>query len=52
MTATITRDRIRLSNKEKMLRRNRECVINLPSVELVDEVIAIGNCSGDEVDKF
>jgi flavin reductase (DIM6/NTAB) family NADH-FMN oxidoreductase RutF len=27
-------------------------VINVPSVELVDEVVGIGNCSGDKVDKF
>ena len=24
----------------------------MPSVELVNEVVGIGNCSGDEVDKF
>jgi flavin reductase (DIM6/NTAB) family NADH-FMN oxidoreductase RutF len=36
----------------EMIRRSRECVINVPSLELVDEVVGIGNCSGDEVDKF
>jgi flavin reductase (DIM6/NTAB) family NADH-FMN oxidoreductase RutF len=36
----------------EMIRKSRECVINVPSVELVDEVVGIGNCSGDEVDKF
>ena len=36
----------------KMLRHSRECVINVPTTDLVDEVIGIGNCSGAEVDKF
>jgi flavin reductase (DIM6/NTAB) family NADH-FMN oxidoreductase RutF len=35
-----------------MIRRSRECVINLPTTDLVNEVIGIGNCSGAEVDKF
>jgi flavin reductase (DIM6/NTAB) family NADH-FMN oxidoreductase RutF len=36
----------------EMLRQSRECVINVPTTDLVDEVIGIGNCSGAEVDKF
>lgn len=36
----------------EMIRRSRECVINLPTTALTDEVIGIGNCSGAEVDKF
>jgi flavin reductase (DIM6/NTAB) family NADH-FMN oxidoreductase RutF len=36
----------------EMLRKSRECVINIPTVELVDQVVGIGNCSGDKVDKF
>ena len=36
----------------EMIRKSRQCVINVPSVELVDEVVGIGNCSGDEIDKF
>lgn len=36
----------------ELIRKSRECVINVPSVELVDEVVGIGNCSGDKVDKF
>ena len=35
-----------------MICRSRECVINLPTTDLVNEVIGIGNCSGAEVDKF
>ena len=35
-----------------MLRASRECVINVPTTELTDVVVGIGNCSGAEVDKF
>jgi flavin reductase (DIM6/NTAB) family NADH-FMN oxidoreductase RutF len=36
----------------EMIRKSRECVINVPTADLVDQVVGIGNCSGDEVDKF
>jgi flavin reductase (DIM6/NTAB) family NADH-FMN oxidoreductase RutF len=29
-----------------------ECVINIPTADLLDEVIGIGNSSGKEIDKF
>jgi flavin reductase (DIM6/NTAB) family NADH-FMN oxidoreductase RutF len=35
-----------------MIKRSRECVINVPTAELAKEVVGIGNCSGSEVDKF
>jgi flavin reductase (DIM6/NTAB) family NADH-FMN oxidoreductase RutF len=35
-----------------LIRRSRECVINVPTVELAATVVDIGNCSGAEVDKF
>jgi flavin reductase (DIM6/NTAB) family NADH-FMN oxidoreductase RutF len=35
-----------------MIRKSRQCVVNLPTTDLIDEVIGIGNCSGTEVDKF
>ncbi|MBX6426319.1 MAG: flavin reductase family protein [Variibacter sp.] len=35
-----------------LVRRSRECVINVPTVDLVDAVVGIGNCSGRDVDKF
>jgi flavin reductase (DIM6/NTAB) family NADH-FMN oxidoreductase RutF len=35
-----------------MIRRSRQCVINLPTVDLASIVVGIGNCSGREVDKF
>ena len=34
------------------LRETKECVIAIPPVELAAKVVAIGNCSGREVDKF
>jgi flavin reductase (DIM6/NTAB) family NADH-FMN oxidoreductase RutF len=36
----------------EMVRRSRECVINLPTAALIDEVVGIGTCSGADVDKF
>jgi flavin reductase (DIM6/NTAB) family NADH-FMN oxidoreductase RutF len=35
-----------------MIRRSKACVINIPTVELVEEVIGVGNSSGQDVDKF
>jgi flavin reductase (DIM6/NTAB) family NADH-FMN oxidoreductase RutF len=35
-----------------MVRRSRECVINLPTTALTDQVVGIGNTSGAEIDKF
>jgi flavin reductase (DIM6/NTAB) family NADH-FMN oxidoreductase RutF len=34
------------------LRKTKECVIAIPSVEIADLVVKIGNCSGRSVDKF
>lgn len=36
----------------EMLRPSKECVINLPTINLVIEVVGIGNCTGDKIDKF
>ena len=35
-----------------MIKRSRECVINVPTYDLAAEVVGIGNCSGTKVDKF
>ena len=35
-----------------LIRQSKECVINVPTVELAKTVAGIGNCSGAEVDKF
>lgn len=34
------------------LRATKECVINIPTLELAKQVVGIGNCSGARVDKF
>jgi flavin reductase (DIM6/NTAB) family NADH-FMN oxidoreductase RutF len=36
----------------QMIRNSRECVINIPTIELVDEVVGIGNSTGSKLDKF
>lgn len=36
----------------EMIRKSKECVINIPTDDLIDTIIGIGNCSGAEVDKF
>ncbi len=35
-----------------LIRKTRECVINIPTIDLAAEVVKIGNCSGRDVDKF
>ena len=36
----------------EMIRRSRECVINIPEIKLLDAVVGVGTSSGDDVDKF
>lgn len=36
----------------QMLRKSKQCVINVPTVDLIKTVVAIGNCHGDAIDKF
>lgn len=36
----------------ELIRQSGQCVINIPSADLVDSVVAIGNCHGDRLDKF
>lgn len=36
----------------RMIRGSGECVINLPTTKLTDEVVGIGNSSGADIDKF
>lgn len=40
------------NHSHQMIRRAKECVINVPTVDLIDTVVDIGNCSGADVDKF
>lgn len=34
------------------LRANRECVLALPGLDLLDQVVGVGTCSGADTDKF
>ena len=34
------------------LEKNRECVIAIPTVDLLDTVVGIGTCTGSDTDKF
>ena len=34
------------------LRKNRECVMAIPTVDLLDTIVGIGTCSGADTDKF
>ena len=34
------------------LRKTRECVIAIPTVDMLDKVVGIGTCSGKDTDKF
>jgi flavin reductase (DIM6/NTAB) family NADH-FMN oxidoreductase RutF len=35
-----------------MIRKSRQCVINIPTVDLAPKVVGIGNSSGADIDKF
>ncbi len=34
------------------LRKSRQCVIAIPTVDLIDQVVGVGTCSGADTDKF
>jgi flavin reductase (DIM6/NTAB) family NADH-FMN oxidoreductase RutF len=34
------------------LRKTKECVISIPTVDMIDKVIGIGTCSGSNTEKF
>lgn len=36
----------------ELIKKSKECVINIPIVKLATTVVSIGNCSGSEVNKF
>jgi len=40
------------NHSHDMIRKSRECVINLPTTALTDTVVRIGNTSGANLDKF
>jgi flavin reductase (DIM6/NTAB) family NADH-FMN oxidoreductase RutF len=44
-----------ISNRDytfNILKKTKECVINIPTVELAKKVVACGNTSGRKIDKF
>ena len=40
------------NHSHEMIRKSKECVINLPTFDLIDAVIGIGNNHGPEVEKL
>ncbi len=36
----------------EMIRRSKQCVINIPTQDMAKTVVGIGNCSGSDIDKF
>lgn len=36
----------------EMIRKSKECVINVPTTDIATKVVKIGNCSGSDIDKF
>lgn len=36
----------------EMIRKSKECVINIPTVDIASKVVQIGNCHGNKLDKF
>lgn len=34
------------------LKKNKECVLAIPTIDLLDQVVGIGTCSGIDTDKF
>ena len=40
------------NHSHSLIRKSRECVINLPTIDLIDAIVGIGNCHGPKVDKF
>jgi flavin reductase (DIM6/NTAB) family NADH-FMN oxidoreductase RutF len=36
----------------ELIRKSKECVVNIPTIELADVVVKVGNTSGRDTDKF
>lgn len=36
----------------EMIARSKECVINIPTADMIKKITGIGNCSGADTDKF
>jgi flavin reductase (DIM6/NTAB) family NADH-FMN oxidoreductase RutF len=40
------------NHSQGMIRKAKSCVINVPTADMLDTVVGIGNCSGRDTDKF
>lgn len=40
------------NHTRRLVERSRECVVNVPTVRMIDAVVGVGNCSGHDEDKF
>jgi len=40
------------NESHELIRRSKACVINVPTADLIETVIGVGNCHGSEGDKF
>ena len=40
------------NHSRELVRKSKECVINLPTADMAPKVVGIGNCSGRDTDKF
>jgi len=40
------------NHSHDLIRNSRQCVINIPTVEIAETVVKIGNTSGRDIDKF
>lgn len=40
------------NHSHRLVRESGECVVNLPTADMIDLVVGIGNTSGTEIDKF
>lgn len=36
----------------ELIKKSKECVINIPTIDLIEEAVGIGNTTGSEIDKF
>jgi flavin reductase (DIM6/NTAB) family NADH-FMN oxidoreductase RutF len=36
----------------ELIKKSKECVINIPTVDLIDEIVGIGNVHGEKLNKF
>ncbi len=41
-----------MNHSHALIRDSGQCVLNVPSADLIDKVVAIGNSHGDKLDKF